>query len=145
MSTGNKTVPTRRNKRTKVRPGPERRGGARQNSGTKPRSKATAIAECREELIEQLKAVTENPAVLGKHWIHPWVKMIIDPGELLRTTSGTKMLANLTEMIFCGGQPPTRPGSGVVKPSAEPESPQGGGIKLPPLMPDSADKEKAAA
>ncbi len=121
---------------------PQNRGGARANTGPKPKPKATAIAECREELIARLKAVAEDPSLLGKHWIDPWVKFLRSPERLMTTTSGTKLLANLTDMIFCGGQPPVRVGPALMKPSEEPgDSENGedlGQLGLPPLKPDPA-------
>ena len=143
--TGPKRIKSRMNKRTKVRKSTETRGGAHVKVTRTSEQKSAAVAECRDQLIEQLKAVCEDPTLLGKHWIHPWVKMIRDPGRLLTTTSGTKLIANLTDMIFCGGPPPTRPSGGLAKLPPEPEIPQGEGIKLPPLRPDAAGTEKAAA
>ncbi len=140
--TGPKRIKSRTNTRTKVRNVRETRGGAHVKVTRTPKQKATAIAECREELIQRLKDVTADPSVLGQHWVDSWVTMIREPGRLLSTTSGTKLIANLTDMIFCGAPPPPMPRPWASKPTGEPEDSKNGEdlgqSGLPPLKPDPA-------
>lgn len=149
MATGNKTVRSRQNARSRAANRPERRGGKRPGAGQpkkrrsskKPPAKTkVAIPGLRAELLDLLEAQAKKNK---QHRLQVFADILHDKKwEKFRSTNaGGKVVSQLVDVIFnepSAGQHPWTPPTPQPPEADGAGSPKSGADGLPPLKPDPA-------